>query len=113
VDRPTGWPDAALIECAFSLSPTDPAAGRARHGFDVKRLEDNSLDLMGSTMSFSSGFVYTGQRRTTIVSDDELMPATLRETGLTTEREAVEAGLRALLCLTRQSRVRRLRGKLH
>jgi Arc/MetJ family transcription regulator len=51
--------------------------------------------------------------RTNIVIDDQLMRETLRATGLKTKREAVEEGLRTLLRLTRQSEIRRLRGKLH
>jgi Arc/MetJ family transcription regulator len=49
--------------------------------------------------------------RTNIVIDDRLMRETLRETGLKTKREAVEEGLRMLLRLKRQSKVRRFRGK--
>ena len=51
--------------------------------------------------------------RTNIVIDDELMRDTLRATGLKTKREAVEAGLRTLLCLSKQAQIRRLRGKLN
>ena len=51
--------------------------------------------------------------RTNIVIDDQLMRDTLRATGLKTKREAVEEGLRTLLRLTRQSQIRRVRGKLH
>ena len=40
------------------------------------------------------------------------MRDTLRATGLKTKREAVEEGLRTLLRLSRQSGIRRLRGKL-
>ncbi len=50
--------------------------------------------------------------RTNIVIDDKLMRDTLRETGLRTKREAVELGLRTLLNLKKQSRIRQLRGKL-
>jgi Arc/MetJ family transcription regulator len=51
--------------------------------------------------------------RTNIVIDDKLMRDTLRATGLKTKRQAVEEGLRTLLRLSRQSEVRRFRGKLH
>jgi Arc/MetJ family transcription regulator len=51
--------------------------------------------------------------RTNIVIDDELMRDTLRATGLKSKREAVEAGLRTLLRLSRQAQIRRLRGKLN
>lgn len=50
--------------------------------------------------------------RTSIVIDDKLMKATLRATGLTTQREAVELGLRTVLRLRQQEQLRRLRGKL-
>ncbi len=50
--------------------------------------------------------------RTNIVIDDKLMRDTLRLTGLKTKREAVELGLRTLLHLRKQARIRGLRGKL-
>lgn len=50
--------------------------------------------------------------RTNIVIDDKLMRETLRETGLSTKREAVELGLKMLLKITRQKQARKLRGKL-
>ena len=50
--------------------------------------------------------------RTNIVIDDQLMRAVLKATGLRTKREAVETGLRTLLQLKRQERIRRYRGKL-
>jgi Arc/MetJ family transcription regulator len=51
--------------------------------------------------------------RTNIVIDDDLMRDALRATGLKTKREAVETGLRTLLRLSMQAKIRRLRGKLH
>lgn len=50
--------------------------------------------------------------RTNIVIDDKLMNDALKATGLKTKREAVELGLRTLLRLSRQGRIRRFRGKL-
>ena len=50
--------------------------------------------------------------RTNIVIDDQLMRDALRATGLKTKRAAVEEGLRMLLRLHRQARIRKLRGKL-
>jgi len=50
--------------------------------------------------------------RTNIVIDDTLMDEALRPTGLRTKREAVELGLRTLVRLKRQERVRQFRGKL-
>ena len=51
--------------------------------------------------------------RTNIVIDDKLMRDALRATGLKTKREAVEHGLRTLLRLSNQAKIRRLRGKLN
>ena len=50
--------------------------------------------------------------RTNIVIDDKLMRDTLRVTGIKTKREAVELGLRTLLRLEKQAKIRRFRGKL-
>ena len=50
--------------------------------------------------------------RTNIVIDDKLMEETLRATGLKTKREAVELGLRMLLHLKQQEKIRDFRGKL-
>lgn len=50
--------------------------------------------------------------RTNIVIDDKLMRKTLQLTGLRTKREAVELGLRTVVRLRQQQRVRRYRGKL-
>jgi Arc/MetJ family transcription regulator len=50
--------------------------------------------------------------RTNIVIDDALMKQALRASGLKTKREAVDAGLRALLKLSAQAEIRAARGKL-
>ncbi len=50
--------------------------------------------------------------RTNIVIDDGLMRAAMRATGLKTKRAAVESGLRLLVRLREQARLRRLRGKV-
>jgi Arc/MetJ family transcription regulator len=50
--------------------------------------------------------------RTNIVIDDDLMKRAMRASGAKTKREAVEAGLRLLLDIKQQSRMRELRGKL-
>lgn len=49
--------------------------------------------------------------RTNIVIDDKLMADTLKATGLQTQREVVEQGLRTLLPLKQQPRLRKLRSK--
>ena len=50
--------------------------------------------------------------RTNIVIDETLIQDVLKETGLKTKREAVERGLKLLLRLSRQARIREFRGKL-
>ena len=50
--------------------------------------------------------------RTNIEIDDKLMAETLRLTGLKTKREAVELGLRTVLRLRQQEKLRQFRGKL-
>ena len=50
--------------------------------------------------------------RTNIEIDDKLMRDTLKTTGLKTKREAVEQGLRTLLRLSRQAKVKKLWGKV-
>ena len=50
--------------------------------------------------------------RTNIVIDDELMALALKSTGLKTKKEVVEAGLRALIQVRNQSKLKALRGKL-
>jgi Arc/MetJ family transcription regulator len=50
--------------------------------------------------------------RTNIVIDEKLMKETLRLTGLKTKREAVELGLRTIVRLRKQQKIRRFRGKL-
>lgn len=51
--------------------------------------------------------------RTNIEIDDELMNQAMKASGLATKRETVEAGLRLLVQLKRQQRIRSYRGKLH
>ncbi len=50
--------------------------------------------------------------RTNIVIDEKLIREAMRASGLTTKRAAVEAGLRLLIQVKRQSGIRRLRGKV-
>ena len=50
--------------------------------------------------------------RTNIVIDDELMRQAKKVTGLTTKRAVVEAGLRMLVRLEGQQKIRALRGKV-
>jgi Arc/MetJ family transcription regulator len=50
--------------------------------------------------------------RTNVVIDDDLMRAALSATGLQTKREAVELGLRTLVRLREQEKMRHLRGNV-
>ena len=50
--------------------------------------------------------------RTTIEIEEELLTQALKATGLKTKQEAVELGLRTLLRLDKQRKVRRFRGRL-
>jgi Arc/MetJ family transcription regulator len=50
--------------------------------------------------------------RTNIDIDDELMAAALAATGVKTKREVVELGLKTVIRLNRQEKIRQFRGKL-
>ena len=50
--------------------------------------------------------------RTNIVIDDDLMANALEMTGLRTKREAVELGLKTLIRLIQQEKIRGFRGGL-
>lgn len=50
--------------------------------------------------------------RTNIVIDDELMLRASKMSGLSTKREIVEAGLRLLVQMKQQEKIRSARGKL-
>lgn len=50
--------------------------------------------------------------RTNIVIDDHLIEEAMKKAGLKTKRAAVEAGLRLLIQVKAQARVRPLRGKV-
>lgn len=50
--------------------------------------------------------------RTNIVIDDELMNKALRASGLATKKETVEQGLKLLIAMDEQARIRNYRGKM-
>jgi Arc/MetJ family transcription regulator len=50
--------------------------------------------------------------RTNIIIDDALMDEAIKLTGAKTKKEAVELGLRTLVRIKRQERIRRYKGKL-
>lgn len=51
--------------------------------------------------------------RTNIVIDDALMQQAMQASGARSKREAVELGLRTLVKLQQQTKIRALRGRLH
>ena len=51
--------------------------------------------------------------RVSVVLDDELLAKAMRVSQLPTEQAVIEAGLRALIRLKAQERIRSLRGQLH
>jgi Arc/MetJ family transcription regulator len=50
--------------------------------------------------------------RTNIVIDDDLMKRAMKLAGTSTKRETVERGLKLLIQLAQQERIRQARGKL-
>jgi Arc/MetJ family transcription regulator len=58
--------------------------------------------------------IHTANRvmRTNIVIDDQLMNDALKATGLKTKKEAVELGLKTLIKLNQQEKIKELKGKL-
>lgn len=50
--------------------------------------------------------------RTNVVIDDALIRKAMKATGLHTKRAVIEEGLRTLVRLQSQTRIRRLRGKV-
>ena len=50
--------------------------------------------------------------RTNIVIDDKLMNLALESTGIKTKKEVVEEGLKALIKIKNQSKLKEFRGKL-
>jgi len=50
--------------------------------------------------------------RTNIVIDDQLMADVLKATGLSTKKEVVEMGLKTLIRIKNQEKIRQYRGKL-
>jgi len=50
--------------------------------------------------------------RTNIVIDDKLMSAALKTSGLSTKKDVVEEALKLLVQVKKQSRLKKLRGKL-
>jgi Arc/MetJ family transcription regulator len=73
---------------------------------------------MGPTLMRCRSSVYDGYTRlgcdvrTNVVIDDELMSRALRSSGCRTKRSAIESGLRLLVQVGSQKKLRRLKGKV-
>jgi Arc/MetJ family transcription regulator len=52
------------------------------------------------------------QMRTNVVIDDDLMESALRTSGIKTKKDAIEAGLRLLVQMKGQEKIKGFRGKL-
>jgi Arc/MetJ family transcription regulator len=50
--------------------------------------------------------------RTNVVIDDDLMESALRTSGIKTKKDAIEAGLRLLVQMKGQEKIKGFRGKL-
>lgn len=50
--------------------------------------------------------------RTNVVIDDDLMRSAIKLSGLKTKKDAIEEGLKLLVQLRRQEKIREFRGKL-
>ncbi len=50
--------------------------------------------------------------RTNVIINDALMDSALKESGLKTKKDAIEAGLKLLVQFKRQAKIRKFRGKL-
>ena len=50
--------------------------------------------------------------RTNVVIDDKLMSVALKASGLKTKKDTIEAGLKLLVKLNRQAKLKSFRGKL-
>jgi len=50
--------------------------------------------------------------RTNVVIDDDLMESALKASGIKTKKEAIEQGLRLLVQMKSQEKIRKFRGKL-
>lgn len=51
--------------------------------------------------------------RTNVVIDDSLMESALKASGLRTKKDAIEEGLKLLVKMNSQAKIRELRGKLN
>lgn len=58
-------------------------------------------------------FINEVKMRTNIVIDDKLMDLAFKLTGLKTKKEVVEEGLKTLISISKQIKLKSLRGKLH
>ena len=67
---------------------------------------------MGDVYNSIETYTWEAEMRTNVVIDDQLMQDALQLSGLRTKKAAIEAGLRLLVQLSRQERVKDFRGRL-
>ena len=115
------------VEQYPSVAPPSLTIGVTYPGADAGTLEQNVTQVIEQELNGVEGFLYmastsesngtasitlTFEAGTNIVIEDELMRDALLATGLKTKREVVELGLRTLLRLKQQQRIKTLRGKI-
>lgn len=63
-------------------------------------------------MNNDTHYIQEVSMRTNIVTDDRLMSEALQVSGYKTKKEAVEEGLKLLIAMRKQAKIRELRGTL-
>ncbi|MEA4860912.1 hypothetical protein SDC9_66776 [bioreactor metagenome] len=63
-------------------------------------------------MNNDTHYIQEVSMRTNIVIDDQLMSEALQVSGYKTKKEAVEEGLKLLIAMRKQAKIREMRGKL-
>ncbi len=63
-------------------------------------------------MNNDTHYIQEVSMRTNIVIDDRLMSEALQVSGYKTKKEAVEEGLKLLIAMRKQAKIREMRGKL-
>ena len=96
------------MEAPLTLRPL-PLAG----GEGIRGCVGWVIDSRYKMCIFSPEHTHSGPAvRTNIVIDEKLMADAIKATGAKTKKEAVELGLKTLVRLKKQERIRGLRGKL-
>lgn len=70
------------------------------------------MEMMCMIIDSNTHYSQEVSMRTNIVIDDKLMSEALMVSGCKTKKETVEEGLRLLIAMRKQAKIRELRGKL-